>query len=90
MLLALLFLFAAYTGCRPCSLVDASVKKLDEGIRNTAKDEAIRFYDSSKEDENDSEYNKELEFNKNGLPFINIEELKLVFYKYVIIIIVKV
>ena len=32
LLLALLLLFAAYTGSRPCSLVDAAVKKVDKVI----------------------------------------------------------
>ncbi|KAF2174706.1 hypothetical protein K469DRAFT_685751 [Zopfia rhizophila CBS 207.26] len=90
LLLALLFLFAAYTGCRPCSLVDASVKKSDEGARNAAKDEAIRFCDSGEDDENDSEYDEEPEFDEDGLPFVDIEELKSVLYEHVTIMAVKV
>lgn len=90
LLLALLFLFAAYTGCRPVSLVDASVKKSDEGTTNTSKGEAIRFCDSSEDDENDSEYDEEPTFGEDGLPFVDEEEMKSVLYEHVTIIAVKV
>jgi len=90
LLIALLFLFAAYTGCRPCSLVDASVKKSDDA-RNTVQDRAINFYNSESEDhEYDSEHNGEAEFDENDPPSIDVEELKSVLYEHVTIMVAKV
>ncbi|KAF2194980.1 hypothetical protein K469DRAFT_698544 [Zopfia rhizophila CBS 207.26] len=93
LLLALLFLFAAYTGSRPCSLVDASVKKLDNRASNTVEDEAASPCDSGYEDdEYDSEYRGELEYDEDGLPFADadMEELKSILYEHVTILAVKV
>ena len=90
-LVAMLFLFAAYTGCRPVSLVDASVKKLEDPARNTVEDEAPSSCDSSYEDD-DSEDGDEPAYNEDGLPSadIDIEELKSVLYEHVTILVVKV
>lgn len=96
LLLSLLFLFAAYTGCRPCSLVDADVKGSGKSAGTTVKDKAIRFYDSEEDDEDDDDdkldrkYDKEAELDEDGLPFASKEELLSVLYEHVTIMAVKV
>lgn len=66
------------------------MKKSDESARNTVKDEAIRFCDSGEEDENDSGYDEEPDFDEDGLPYIDTEELKSVLYEHITIMAVKV
>lgn len=96
LLLALLFLFAAYTGCRPVSLLDTSVKGSesesdpDESAKNTAKGKTVRYYDSSEDSETDSGYEEEPDFDEDGPPFVDTEELKSVLYEHVTIMAVKV
>lgn len=87
LLLALLLLFAAYTGCRPCSLLDTSKKKPESGARSVHRDEAIRFCDSSDDDETEDE--EEPDFDEDGLP-VDEEELKSVLYEHVTIMVVRV
>ena len=74
-------------------LVNISVKKLDNSVRNTIEDKATSPSNSSyKDNKYNSKYYNKLEYNKDSLPFtyIDIEELKLILYKYIIILIVKV
>lgn len=87
LLVALLFLFAAYTGSRPCSLVDASVKKLEDPTRNTVEDETPSSCDSGYEDDN-SEDGDEPAYDKDA--DTDMEELKSVLYEHVTILAVKV
>jgi hypothetical protein len=92
LLLALLFLFAAYTGSRPCSLVDAAVKKLDKRTQKTAEDGIVSLEGSADEYDSKSECSDEPIDEEGGLPFADadMEELKSVLYKHVTILAVKV
>ncbi|KAF2191690.1 hypothetical protein K469DRAFT_718709 [Zopfia rhizophila CBS 207.26] len=93
LLLALLFLFTAYIGSQPCSLVDVSVKKLDNRVSNTMENEAASPCDSGYEDdEYNSKYYSKLEYDEDGLPFTDtdIKKLKLILYEHVTILAVKV
>jgi hypothetical protein len=86
LLLNLLLLFAAYTGARPVSLVDASVKNLDESTSDVVRDPAIRFYDSSEEDEDDNTGAKQ-SGSSEDVP--KSEQLKSVLFEHVTIMAVR-
>jgi hypothetical protein len=85
-LLNLLLLFAAYTGARPVSLVDASVKNPNESTNDEVRDPAIRFYDSSEEDEDDDRSAKE---SGSSEDFPKSEKLKSVLFEHVTIMAVR-
>jgi hypothetical protein len=85
-LLNLLLLFAAYTGARPVSLVDASVKDPDESTHDEVRDPAIRFYDSSEEEEDDDTSTKE-SGSSEDVP--EPEQLKSVLFEHVTIMAVR-
>ena len=73
LLLALLLLFAAYIGSRPCSLVDAAVKKVNKVIKSNT--EETNPYNNSKT-------------NKDEFSFASIDtnKLKSILYQDVIIL----
>jgi hypothetical protein len=85
-LLHLLLLFAAYTGARPVSLVDASVKAPNESSSDEFTDPAIRFYDSGEEDEEDDTSTKE-SGSSEDVP--DSEQLKSILYEHVTIAVVR-
>jgi hypothetical protein len=55
LLVDLLLVWGAYTGARPVSLVGSSVSIPNEESAAKVRDDAIRFYDSSVEDEDEHE-----------------------------------
>ena len=92
MLLALLLLFAGYTGSRPCSLVDAAVKKVDKVIGSDTE-EANPYNDINKiDDRYKSAYLDNSEDNKDKFSFIGVDmnELKSILYQDVTILAVRV
>lgn len=90
LLVDLLLLFGAYTGARPVSLVDASVRDRDKEAIEEVRDNAIQFYDSSDEDES----NQEGEMCESGLQASynvpEVERLKSILYEHVTIVAVRV
>ncbi|KAI0626734.1 DUF3435 domain-containing protein [Pyrenophora tritici-repentis] len=85
-LIALLLLFAAYTGARPVSLVDASMKDPAERTTDKVRDPAIRFYDSSEEDEDDTSATES--GSSESVP--ESEQLKSILYEHVTLVAVRV
>ena len=93
LLLAALFLLAAYTGSRPCSLVDATVKSLDKCTEDDTEEEKVNPHDYIDEDDDDeSKYWDDSEDNADEFSFADadMEELKSVLYEHVTILAVKV
>jgi hypothetical protein len=86
--LSLLFLFAAYTGARPVSLVDASVKLPDKDARSAARDATIRFYDPNEEDGTDEDSDEIPDFDTEELP--SEEEIMSVLFEHVTILLLRV
>lgn len=85
---SLLLKFAASTGARPVSLLDASVKVPDEDARSTTRDEAIRFFDPDKEDLTDEDSGEKAVFDASELP--PEEDLMSVLFEHVTIMLVRV
>jgi len=90
LLLALLLLFAAYTGSRPCSLVNTAVKKVNKVIGSDT--EEANPYNNINEIDNGykSAYLNNSKNNKDNFSFIGVDtnELKLILYQDVTILIV--
>ena len=92
LLLALLLLFAAYTGSRPCSLVDAAVKKVDKVIGSDTE-EANPYNDIDElNDGYESAYSNNSKDNENEFSFASMDtnELKSILYQNVTILAVRV
>lgn len=86
LLFALLFLFAAYTGSRPCSLIDATVKSLDKCTEDNMEEEKVYLHDYiNEDDEYKSKYWNDSEDDAEEFSFADAdsEELKSVLYKHV-------
>jgi hypothetical protein len=85
---SLLLKFAASTGARPVSFLDASVKVPEEDARSTTRDEAIRFYDPDKEDPTDDDGGEKADFDAGELP--PEEGLMSVLFEHVTIMLARV
>ena len=92
LLLALLLLFAAYTGSRPCSLVDAAVKKVDK-VTGSDTEEANPYSDIDEiNDGYENAYSNNSEDDEDQFSFAGVDtnELKSILYQDVTILAVRV
>lgn len=85
---SLLLKFAASTGARPVSFLDASVKIPEEDARSSTRDKAIRFYDPDKEDPTDDNGSEKADFSAGEMS--PEEELMSVLFEHVTIMVARV
>jgi hypothetical protein len=85
---SLLLKFAAATGARPVSLVDATVQVADEDAGSVTRDQAIRFYDPDEEDTADEGSSEIIGLETGELP--PEEELMSVLFEHVTIMLIRV